>query len=184
MWRLHMAGELQGPQTLMFRPRPAQELYDTFADPWETVNLASNPDYAPQLARLRAALDDWIDDVGDMGRVPESEMVRQWYPGGVQPQTAAPVLIPICESSPGVEPAQQGGAFTAPVLLQFYCATQGASMAYALDAGDDPHWRLYSEPLRLPVGQTTVRAKAIRIGYAESEETVATFDVKGQTDAA
>jgi arylsulfatase A-like enzyme len=178
MWRLHMAGKLEGPQTLMFQPRPAEELYDTHADPWETVNLADNPDYAQDLARLRAALDDWIDEVGDMGAIPESEMVRQWYPDGVQPQTAAPVYIPICEQSPGVEPSAEGGAYKAPLLLQFYCATQGASMAYTFEQGDDPHWLLYSEPLRLPAGQTTVRAKAIRIGYKESEESVATFDIQ------
>jgi hypothetical protein len=178
MWRLHMAGELEGPQTLMFQPRPAEELYDTLEDPWETVNLADDPDYTRELARLRAALDDWIDEVGDMGAVPESEMVRQWYPDGAQPQTAAPVFVPICEQSPGVKPTVEGGTFKAPFLLQFYCATQGASLAYTLESGDDPHWLLYSEPLRLPVGQTTVRAKAVRIGYKESEERVATFAIQ------
>ena len=178
MWRLHMAGELEGPQTLMFQPRPAEELYDTQTDPWETVNLAGDPDYTQKLDLLRAALDDWIDEVGDMGRIPESEMVRQWYPDGVQPQTAAPVFIPICAQSPGIEPATEGGTYTAPVLLQFYCATQGASMAYTLDQGDAPHWLLYSEPLRLPVGQATVRARAIRIGYQESKESAATFTIQ------
>jgi hypothetical protein len=177
MWRLHMAGELKGPQTLMFQPRPAEELYDTQADPWETVNLATEPRYAQELARLRRALDAWIDEVGDMGRIPETEMVRQWYPEGVQPRTAAPVFVPVCESSPGIETATEGGAFEGPVLLQFYCATQGASMAYTFDPGEDPHWQLYTAPLCLPEGQSTVRARAIRIGYEESEESVATFTV-------
>jgi hypothetical protein len=179
MWRLHMAGELEGPQTLLFQPRPAEELYDTQADPWEMMNLAADPAYADDLARLRAALEAWTDKVGDMGRIPESEMVGQWYPGGVQPQTAAPVFVPICEESPGIAPASEGGTFGAPVLLQFYSATQGASMAYTLEQGNAPHWLLYSEPLRLPVGKTTVRAKAIRIGYKESKESVATFTVTG-----
>jgi hypothetical protein len=183
MWRLHMAGELEGPQTLMFQPRPAEELYDTQADPWEAVNLVNDPDYTQDLARLRTALDAWIDEVGDMGRVPETEMVRQWYPDGVQPQTAAPVFVPICEESPGIEPRSEGGTFTAPVLLQFYSATQGASMAYTLQPGDEPRWLLYSHPLRLPVGQTTVRAKAIRIGYKESEESAATFTVRAPTSS-
>jgi hypothetical protein len=178
MWRLHMAGELQGPQNLMFQPRPAEELYDTQADPWETVNLAKDPGYAQELARLRAALDDWIDEAGDMGRIPEAEMVRQWYPDGVQLQTAAPLFVPICEANPGIQPTPGGGTFEGPLLLQFYCATQGASMAYTFETGDDPHWLLYSEPLRLPAGQTTVRAKAIRIGYQESEESTATFTVQ------
>jgi hypothetical protein len=104
-------------------------------------------------------------------------MVSQWYPDGVQPQTAAPVFVPICEQNPGIEPETQGRALEGPVLLQFYCATQGASMAYTFEPGDDPHWMLYSEPLRLAEGQTTVRARAIRIGYKESEESRATFTV-------
>jgi hypothetical protein len=177
MWRLHMAGELEGPQTLMFQPRPVEELYDTQADPFEIHNLATDPCYAPELERLRVALDAWIAEVGDMGTIPESEMVRQWYPDGVQPQTAAPLFIPICQDSPGIEPAQDGGTYTAPLLVQLYCATQGASMAYTFEQGGHPRWLLYHEPLRLPVGQTTFRARAIRIGYKESEESTATFNV-------
>jgi hypothetical protein len=38
-------------------------------------------------------------------------------------------------------------------------------------------WQLYTTPLRLPVGRTQLRAKAIRIGYAESEESRAVFTV-------
>jgi hypothetical protein len=62
-------------------------------------------------------------------------------------------------------------------MLQLHCATQGASMAYTLEAGDDPRWLLYTGPLRLPEGETSVRAKAIRIGYKESPERRATFTV-------
>jgi len=178
MWRLHMAGKLEGPQRLMFQPRPVEELYDTQADSWEVRNLAGDPAYAPELERLRGALDTWRTEVGDLGEVPEAEMVRQWYPNGERPQTAAPVFIPICEASPGEKPAPDGGTFRAPVLLQFYCATQGASMAYTFETGEDPHWLLYSEPLPLPPGTTTVRARAIRIGYTESSETTATFTVE------
>jgi arylsulfatase A-like enzyme len=179
MWRLYIAGELAGPQLLMFQAqRPVEELYDTQADPYEIDNLAADPTYAPELERLRNALDAWIDQVGDLGQIDEAEMVRRWYPNGKQPETAAPLFIPICEDSPGVAPAPQGGHFTAPLLIQLYCATQGASMAYTLEQGDDPYWQLYSEPLSLPAGETTLRAKAIRIGYRESTESVATFTVE------
>jgi hypothetical protein len=78
-----------------------------------------------------------------------------------------------------VQAAPQGGQFGAPLLVQCYCATQGASIAYTFEDGDTPHWQLYSEPLHLPVGETTLRAKAIRIGYKESTESRATFTVKG-----
>ena len=180
MWRLHAAGELNDTQQVMFRSsRPAEELYDTEHDPYELNNLADDPDFRSTLERMRNALDDWRDQVGDLGDIPEEQMVAGWYPNGVQPQTASPVFIPITESNPGLDAAPDGGTFTGPLLVQFYCATQGASMAYTTESTDEnPHWHLYNEPLRLPVETTVVRAKAIRIGYKESEETTATFTVQ------
>ncbi|MHC5058955.1 MAG: sulfatase-like hydrolase/transferase [Planctomycetota bacterium] len=179
MWRLHMAGELEGAQDIMFRPRLPEELYDTQSDPYEIANLAGDPAYSGDLARMRAALDEWRDEVGDMGDIAESEMVRAWYPGGERPRTAAPVFAPICDSDPGRE-TSEGGTFEAPVLLQLHSATQGASIAYTLDAGDDARWLLYTTPVELPPGETTLRAKAIRIGYLESEERAATFTVEAR----
>ena len=179
MWRLYQAGELVGPQLLLFEPsRPVEELYDTLTDPYEIHNLAGTNAYQGELDRLRCALDDWIEQVGDMGQVPESEMVNQWYPGGEQPETARPLFVPICDESPGQHTALEGGTYCAPVMLQLYCATQGASIAYTFERGRNPHWLLYSEPLCLPVGTTTVRARAIRIGYQESKERMATFCVQ------
>jgi arylsulfatase A-like enzyme len=180
MWRLHMAGELDETQSLMFRcPLPAEELYDTEADPWEINNLAGDPAMEKELERLRGALDEWLDEVGDMGEIPEAEMVKNWKPGGEKPKTVAPLFVPICEESPGVDGAPEGGSFAGPVLLQLHCATQGASMMYTFEEGDDPRWLLYSEPIPLPEGKTTVRAMAARIGFPESEESVATFEIRG-----
>ena len=178
IWRTYMAGELSGPQLLMLQSsRPVEELYDTQSDPWEINNLAADPAYRQELERLREALDDWRDEVGDMGEIPEAEMVRRWYPDGKQPETAAPVFVPICEEAPGTKAMLAGGAYTEPVLLQLHCATQGASIGYTFEDGDEPRWQLYGGVLRLPVGETTVRAKAIRIGYKESPERVGTFTV-------
>lgn len=177
MWRLHMAGELNEHQSLMFRcPRPVDELYDTQADPFEMTNLAGDPAYEADLVRLSEELDAWRADVGDMGEIAESEMVRSWYPDGQRPTTSVPVFIPISADSYDRE-ASDGADLQAPALLRMYNATQGASTAYTFEDGEDVRWLLYTEPLRLPVGETTVRAKAIRIGYVESPERVATFTV-------
>jgi len=179
MWRLYMAGELDGPQLLMFqRNRPVEELYDTEADPYEVRNLAGDPAHEPELSRMRGALDAWLDEVGDMGEIPEAEMVRRWYPDGERPETAPPLFVPICEESPGREGAPDGGTFRGPVLLQMHCATQGASVGYTFDAGEDARWLLYTGPLRLPEGTTAVRARAVRIGYSESKESAASFTVE------
>ena len=76
-------------------PRPSEELYDLENDPYEIDNLAKKTEYRSTLGRLRKALDDWRNDFGDMGEIPEEQMVRQWWPDGVQPPTATPIFIPI-----------------------------------------------------------------------------------------
>ena len=172
LWRLHCANELSGAQSLLFEPRAVEELYDTQTDPWEIQNLAADVQHRGDLTRLRAALDGWLDEVGDMGAIGEHEMVRRWYPDGKQPPTAAPLFVPISAEKPGIDAAPAGGTIQGrgPLLLQLHCATQGASIAYTFESGATPRWKLYTSPLRLPAGETTVRARAIRIGYAESEE--------------
>ena len=177
MWRLYLAGELSGPQLLMFQPRPVEELYDTQTDPHEIDNLAADPTHAEELLRLRAALDGWLSDVGDLGKLDEAQMVRRWYPGGEQPQTAPPLFIPICADSPGRELSPGGGRFEGPLVVQLHSATQGASIAYTLQSGGDARWRLYTEPVGFPPGETTLRAKAVRIGFSDSNESTATFTV-------
>jgi len=46
-----------------------------------------------------------------------------------------------------------------------------------MEQGEDVHWKLYTEPLRIPKGKTTVRTKAIRIGYKESDENTLNISV-------
>ncbi len=179
IWRLHREDALDEAQSALFHyPRPVEELYDTAADPHELRNLAGTPRTDNELKRMRKALDEWLEEVGDMGRMPESEMVRRWYPEGRQPATAQVVCIPICAGRPGIEPAPAGDTLDGPALVQLHCATQGASIAYTLQTGDNPRWLLYTEPLRLDAGKHLVRARAIRIGYSESPEIQARFVVR------
>jgi hypothetical protein len=176
MWQLHLAGDLDGPQNLMFQPRPPEELYDTVSDPFEINNLAQDPSHHATLERLRSVQADWQQEFGDWGLTPEAQMVASWYPNGDQAVTAPPIFIPIAADNLGATPST-GQIFAGPLQLQLHCATQGASIAYTSQTGTDVHWQLYSEPLTLPKGETTLRAKAIRIGYQESAEVTATFTV-------
>ncbi len=179
MWRLYVEGKLEGDQLVMFQsPRPAEELYDVENDKYELNNLAENAAHADVLKRMRETLTAWQSEFGDMGDISEEEMVAKWYPNGIQPQTASPLFIPINASHPGTAPAHEDGEWEAPLLLQLYCSTQGASIAYTTEQDEDARWQLYTEPLRLPKGETVVSAKAIRIGYKESDEKSLKFKVE------
>ncbi len=76
MRRLNAEGSLTGAPALYFREsKPVEELFDTEADPHEVVNLASRPEHAETLRRMRAALERWQEDVGDSGLIPEPLLV-------------------------------------------------------------------------------------------------------------
>jgi hypothetical protein len=178
LWRLRREGTLTGPQTILMQDsRPPEELYDTREDQWEVANLADDPAHRETLLRLRAACDEWVREYDTFGGVDETQMAERFWPGGVQPATAPPLFIPLADSADGTEPAPEGGGeYVGPVLVQLFCATQGASVAYATEEGDEARWLLYAGPLRVEPGETLrLRARAVRIGYAESEERVATF---------
>jgi uncharacterized sulfatase len=78
-WRRQaFAGTLNPVQRAFFaRTKPAEELYDTAADPHETKNLASDPAHGGPLAELRAALDRWTADTKDLGGVPEKDLIAR-----------------------------------------------------------------------------------------------------------
>lgn len=73
--QLHSAGKLSAlSERLLFSPtRPAEELYLYGEDPWQTTNLAADPQHAKALTWHRQRLRKWIEETGDMG--PESPEV-------------------------------------------------------------------------------------------------------------
>jgi hypothetical protein len=73
--RLADEGTLVGPQrAFMGAAKPAEELYDTWADPHEVHNLAAEPEYAEVRARLRAELLRWMREIVDLGLLPEPDL--------------------------------------------------------------------------------------------------------------
>ncbi len=70
---LHAVSQLDAlSEKLLFSPtRPAEELYEWTADPWQVQNLAADLTHAPTLAALRARLDCWMKETNDHG--PESD---------------------------------------------------------------------------------------------------------------
>ncbi len=151
LWRLHEEGSLTPTQAQYFAtPRPEEELYDTTIDPHEIQNLAADPAHTETLARLRAAYDAFVASTGDLSSIPEAEMIEAMWPDMQQPETA-----PVAFSENGDS-------------LSLTSATEGASIGYQL--GDSPVWHLYTGPVEVAPA-TSITAKAIRYGYAESSPT-------------
>jgi uncharacterized sulfatase len=152
--RLHAEGRLTGAQKLFFRhPKPLEELYDLLADPHEVNNLAESPEHQHILKKMGGVLEKWIKDTGDLGWLDEGELIERMWPGRKQPVTA----------TPNVDTTYAAEGKT---LVKISCATDGASIGYRL--GEQGRWLIYTGPILLESG-AVLQAKAIRIGYRESE---------------
>ncbi|MFG0334172.1 MAG: sulfatase-like hydrolase/transferase, partial [Maioricimonas sp. JB049] len=147
--RLREAGKLGANQwQFTAEHKPLEELYDCRSDPHEIHNLASDPRYFDKLAELRTAHERWTEETGDLGHIPETELIRRlWPPEGRQPTTATPEIH------------VDGQTIT------LACESEGASIAY--QTGKDSRWRLYTGPLQVDA-ETVVRARAIRYGWKQS----------------
>lgn len=80
MRHLHAEGKLTGPAlNLMANYRPKEELYDLQNDPWETKNLANSKAHQAIKKRLTQALDHWINEIDDKGRIPEAPSIPRFW---------------------------------------------------------------------------------------------------------
>ena len=74
---LHLKDELSKEHDFWFRvPKLKEELYDLENDPFELKNLSNNPDYSDKLKDLSVALDNWIEEIDDLGRIPEEKLYK------------------------------------------------------------------------------------------------------------
>jgi N-sulfoglucosamine sulfohydrolase len=171
--KLQAEGALTGPSALWMRKaRPSEELYDVRRDPHQIDNLASAPAHRGALERMRTAVSSWMTRIGDQGLINEAEMIQRMWPGGVQPVTATPYVVP--RRTTAKTERHVTIALSGPMEVVIYVPTQGASVGYTTDTGPDPKWRLYTGPI-LVRGPMTLRAKAIRYGYKESDEVKVAF---------
>jgi uncharacterized sulfatase len=163
--RLNAEGKLVGPQKLFFRTdRPAEELYDTEADPHEINNLADSPKHKEILVRLRKALDDWQKDTKDLGHIPEDKLKEMVRPGGKWSETEPPRIDP------------KPGTYDGPVRVKITCATPGASLAYTTEAGKGARWLLYTGEFTLEKS-ATLRVRVCRLGWKDSPDVEAVFKI-------
>lgn len=156
---LRTSGEATPAQWQMVDPtKPAEEFYDSVADPHEVVNLIDRPEHADRIAAMRVAMDAWLERTGDLGLIErEGDMVRErlWH-GEVKPWTALPRTA-VTESN-GVR------------VLTVTCPTDGASIGWRWKG--ETGWRVYRRPIRLPDHAATVELLAHRIGFVPRQVAV------------
>jgi hypothetical protein len=148
---LDQQGKLAGAADYIFmKTKPEEELYDLATDPDEVVNLAQLPAFQAKVKELRAALGAWQMEIGDLGFVPESDLVNMMWPGMIQPVTE-PVIF-----------KKENGK------LIMTSNSEGASIGYqADDEIGGSSWRLYTQPLSSDSFKK-IAARAVRIGYKTS----------------
>ncbi|SHM75902.1 uncharacterized sulfatase [Cyclobacterium lianum] len=77
-WRdRYEVGELGAVQGAFFEPKPVERLYDLENDPFETRNLAEDPQWAGKLREMREKLNHWLLEKNDLGFLPESFLIRE-----------------------------------------------------------------------------------------------------------
>jgi len=178
--QLRDSKKLEPAQQAWFKTKPIEELYDLEKDPHQLTNLALDPEYFGKLQELRTAFENWSSKVGDLGSIPERELVSQWWNGNDKPpETLTPQII---ETSDG---------------LKIECATNGASIGYliayskstvankhkivswdfpmltsSLKNGNEQiaqaSWKIYTgSPINIEKGDT-LKVRAMRIGFQEA----------------
>jgi hypothetical protein len=64
-------------QQLVATEKPNESLFDLSQDPLEFNDLAKNPDYKEKLDELRKVHDQWMQEILDVGLIPEP-ILRDW----------------------------------------------------------------------------------------------------------
>lgn len=81
---LYRAGELNAVQSTFFQARPPEVLFDVEDDPYETKNLAGNPEYKDKLLELRSKLNAWMTSMPDLSMYPEHFLINEAFDNPVK----------------------------------------------------------------------------------------------------
>ena len=99
-------------------------------------------------------MDSWLSEFNDLGLMPENQLIREFWPEGIQPTTKAPTIF------------QEKGE------VQIHSGTPGANIAFQVVSQQGvlkDRWQVYTEPFKLDSANRLV-AFAHRIGYLPSTQ--------------
>ena len=76
---LYDKGELNEIQSAFFENRSPEMLFDIDTDPYETKNLANDPEHMATLLDLRNRLNTWVKGMPDLSFYPEHHLIREAF---------------------------------------------------------------------------------------------------------
>jgi arylsulfatase A-like enzyme len=75
--KLNDLNMLSPKQKLWFKfPKAPEEFYDLENDPFELNNMIGDNNYFKELNELRNQLDNWMEEINDLGHIPEKELAK------------------------------------------------------------------------------------------------------------
>jgi arylsulfatase A-like enzyme len=125
--KLYDEGKLNDAQSAFWKTKSSEELYDLEADPFQIHNLAGESQHAETLKRMRGELRDWMVRSGDLGLLPEGDMLSRAGESAPYTLTQNPAAFPINEIIEVAELASNPQADDLEVLLKHRTAKDSAS---------------------------------------------------------
>ena len=139
-WRtLYHAGKLNAVQRQFFEARPAEQLFDIESDPYETRNLANDPQFADVVRDMRDRMINLVISMPDLSLYPESVLAEEAFQNPVRfgqehkSQIAELVdvanlsLLPFGEARGGIESALASDDATTRYWGLIVCSSHGAA---------------------------------------------------------
>jgi uncharacterized sulfatase len=153
-------------RSLVAPSKPAEELYDLADDPHEMNNLAQDSRYEEVVQRFRSQLSSWQQQCGDLGLIPEDELIGRWRPDGSWPAVKPPRLA--AGDGRKILPSETPGASLVwtPDAGATTSREPAAPSPFGAAEGDPRQWRLLAGLTPVPAEEHWVRA--VRAGYLPS----------------
>ena len=139
-WRTsYQAGKLNAVQRHFFEARPAEQLFDIESDPYETKNLANDPQFADVLLDMRNRLTSRVKSMPDLSLYPESILAEEAFKNPVNfgqdhkaeiaqlVDVANLSLVPFNEARSGMESALGSPDAMTRYWALIVCSSQGAA---------------------------------------------------------
>ena len=82
--KMYEKGALNDKQSTFFKSRTPEMLFDVENDPYETVNLAADPNFDTKLLEMRGLINDWVMGMPDLSFYPEFYLVENAFSNPVK----------------------------------------------------------------------------------------------------